>query len=299
MEISTITTFARILFQLSKTLDEYVIMSFCKFSICFEFKHIYTFLHVLSILKPNYCRSSDDGIVIFCLANGEISFERFDYRETIQFTNIYTLEMANDLELKSSHMILSSDKIDLIVYNNSSGSILRYKLNLRRKSAEISCPYERCTVEHQVIDENAIADCLSLEQQKHLEMENNRKIEVQNRKAEILEIIAKLKNEFAAIKIQNAKLPSRFQLDATAFEIDRRITDDLEWRTRQKFRTIQEELLKKIDKIRTQADRMQHIHLDTLEHWPIKITGFRLVILQCIYLSACANPIKFILIQLL
>lgn len=172
-------------------------------------------------------------------------------------------------------MILSSDKINLIVYNNSSGSILRYKLNLGGKNAENACAYERCAIEHQVVDENAIANCLSLEQQKQLELENNRKIEVQKRKAEVLEIIAKLKNEFAAIKIQNAKLPCRFQLDASAFEIDRRITDDLEWRTRQKFKTIQAELLKKIEEIRTQADRMQHIYLDNLEHWPITITGFR------------------------
>lgn len=187
--------------------------------------------------------------------------------------------MAHDFKLESVEMIFTTDKRNLIVYN-SCGSILRYKLKLgQNQTAGIINVYERCTVEHQLVDENTIANCLSLEQQKELELENNRKIEVQKRKAEILEIIAKLKNELATIKIQNAKLPCKFQLSTAAFEIDRRITEDLEWRTHQKFKTIQAELLRKIDKIRTQADRMKQIYLDNLEHWPISITGFRYVVL--------------------
>ncbi|XP_055326896.1 uncharacterized protein LOC129580473 [Sitodiplosis mosellana] len=235
--------------------------------------------NIFSVIKDsgriNYYVIFDNGIVFFCLTSGKISVERFNYGEAILFTDIFTLEMPRDFELESVHMLFTTDKMNLIVYNNSSGSILRYNLKLRSQNAENSNVYERCTVEHQLVDESAITNCLSLEQQKQLELENNRKIQVQKRKAEVLEIIAKLKNEFAAVKIKHAKLPSKFHLNATAFEIDRRITDDLKWRTQQKFKTIQAELLKKIEKIRTQADRMQQIYLDNLEHWPITITGFR------------------------
>lgn len=216
--------------------------------------------------------------VIFCLATGEISVERFDYGTVIQFTNVYALEMPQEFDLNSVCMTVTSDKANLIIYN-SSGSILRYKLKLTNEDTdEITSVYKPCSIEHQLVDETATVNCLSLEQQKQVELENIRKIHVQQRKAEILEIIGKLKNEFAAIKHENAQLPQKFQLDATAFEIDKRIRDDLQWRTQQKFKTIQAELLRKIDKIRMQAERMEHIYLDNLEHWPITITGFRCVL---------------------
>lgn len=214
--------------------------------------------------------------------SGELSVERFSYNDSVQFTNIFTLELPHDFELDSIYMIFSSDKANLIVYN-SNGSILRYKLKLTTDMVENVSIYKPCTKVHEIVDEHTILNCLSLEQQKQLELENHRKIQVQQRKAEILEIIAKLKHEFVAIKNENTKLPGKFQLDAREFEIDKRITDDLEWRTQQKFKTIQAELLKKIDKIRTQAERMEQIYLEHLEHWPITITGFRFVVTFCNY----------------
>lgn len=194
----------------------------------------------------------------------------------IKFTRVYTLEMPQNFELESTYMTITSDRMNLIVYN-SNGSMLRYKLKLANENIESTYVYEPCTIEHQLLNEDGFTNCLSLEQQKQLELENKRKIQVQKRKAEILEIIAKLKNELAAIKDQNTKLPQKFQLSTASFEIDKRIKDDLEWRTQQKFKTIQAELLKKIDKIRTQAERMENIYLENLEHWPITITGFRYV----------------------
>lgn len=191
--------------------------------------------------------------------------------------------MPQNFELESTYMLVTSDKMNLIVYN-SIGSMLRYKLKLATENVESTYVYEPCTIEHQPLNEDVFINCLSLEQQKQLELENHRKIQVQKRKAEILEIIAKLKNELAAIKDQNIKLPHKFQLSAASFEIDKRIKDDLEWRTQQKFKTIQAELLKKIDKIRTQAERMENIYLENLEHWPITITGFRYVTFCSMYI---------------
>lgn len=171
-------------------------------------------------------------------------------------------------------MMFSYDNTNLIIFN-SSGSILSYKWEMATNKNEISTVFKPCVIEHEFVDENTISICLSLEQQKQLELESNRKIQVQNRKAEIMDFIAKLKNEFNSIKEKNRQLPERFQLTKEAFDIDKRINDDLEYRTQEKFKVIQNELQRKINKMRSQAERMEHIYLDNLQHWPITITGFR------------------------
>lgn len=137
--------------------------------------------------------------------------------------------------------------------------------------------YAPCSIEHNFVDDVAggLACSMTLEQQKQCEAENERKVQVQRQKAEILEIITKLKNDFAAIKDQNCKLPPKFRLEMDAFEIDKRITNDLEQRTEEKFQIIQSELQKKINKMRKQAERMENLYLNRLEHWPVAITGFR------------------------
>lgn len=176
--------------------------------------------------------------------------------------------------MNAPRIIFNRNSSILIVYN-SNGSILRYKWKTNNETIQSTYIYAPCQLHHQFCDENFSSDKLSLEQQKQFEVENNRKIQLQKRKTELLEIIAKLKNQFIEIKDRNSNLPKQYQLDDASFEIDKRITDDLERRKQQKFKAIQNELQRKIDKIRHQAERMEHLYLDNLEHWPITLTGFR------------------------
>lgn len=171
-------------------------------------------------------------------------------------------------------MMFSYDNTNLIIFN-ANGSILSYKWGMASNKNKMSTVYKPCEIEHEFIDENTISICLSLEQQKQLELESNRKIQVQKRKAEIMDFIAELKNEFSSIKEKNKQLPERFRLPNDAFDIDKRINDDLEYRTQEKFKVIQNELQRKINRMRSQAERMEYIYLDNLQHWPITITGLR------------------------
>lgn len=215
--------------------------------------------------------------VILCLKNGELSIERFHWHEPVKFSNVCVIPLSYNFKMET-HLLFSHDNMNLIIYN-SSGSIISYKWKMIRAKNENISIYRPCAIEHKIVDEIITFGCLSLEQQKQVELKNNRKIQVQKRKAEILEIIANLKNEFCSIKEKNGQLPENFRLPNESFEIDKRITDDLEWRTQEKFKVIQTELQRKIDKMRSQAERMEHTYLDNLQHWPITITGFRYVTL--------------------
>lgn len=212
--------------------------------------------------------------MIFCLIHGELSVQQVEFHQRTSFTNLFSLSLPQICEMESPRITFNNERTNLIVYNPG-GYILSYKWKMATKMMKTSFYYTPCVIKHQFVDDDVSADCLSLEQQKQFEEENNRKIAIQKRKTEVLEIIGKLKNEIAEIKERNDKLPEKFRLNAASFEIDERITDDLEQRTQQKFKAIRNELQRKVDKIRTHAERMEHLYLDDLEHWPITLAGFR------------------------
>lgn len=211
---------------------------------------------------------------MFCLANGKLSVQRVNFHQSTRFSPVFSIEMPSDFEMQSRRIIFNRNTSILIVYN-SLGSILRYKWKTMIETEQESYNYAPCQINHQFCDESFGSDAYSLEQLKQFEVENNRKIQVQKRKTELLEIIAKLKNQFNEIKERNSKLPEKYQLDEAAFELDKRITDDFEKRKQEKLTTIRSELQQKIEKIRHQAERMEHLYLDNLEHWPITLAGFR------------------------
>lgn len=224
--------------------------------------------------------------MVFCHANAHLLVQQIDFNQPYKFSHIYSIMLPQNFEINGPCLTLSSNMKNVIV-SNLCGLILNYELNLGIKSTQqMSCAYTPCRISHAFIDDDDFtSDDLSLEQQKQLEAEQIRKMCVQKRKTEILEIIAKLKNEFIEIKHRNSQLPEQFRLDETAFEIDKRITEDLEQKTQQKFHSIQIELQRKIDRIRHQAERMEHLYLDNLEHWPVILTGFRYVIQCCLQKS--------------
>lgn len=231
---------------------------------------------------PMFSRNyfSDKEFAIFCRAteefSGELSVEKIECHNPVRFSNVCSLHLSTDYDMPCPRIDFSNHSKHFIIYD-SCGAILSYSWNVSENRDEDASVYKPCLIEHRFIDDNITSDCLSLEQQKQFEEELRRKAQVRERKTEMLEKIAKLKNEFIAIKEKNNELPEKYRLPAAAFDIDKRIIDDLKWRTAQKFKAIQGEMQRKIDRIRTQAERMEHIYLDNLEHWPIIITGFRYV----------------------
>lgn len=255
-----------------KTPNESVIVRCCK---CANSIHLVRMLRNIYILSISFFFLSDNEHVVFCQINGELSVHYVDFHQSTRFSHVFSTEIPSNFEMNAPRLNFNHDTSILIVYN-SHGSILRYKWKTDKETIQkVSHIYVPCQIDHQFCDENFDSNVLSLEQQKQFEVENKRKIQLQKRKTEMLEIIARLKNQFIEIKERNGKLPNKYRLDDTAFEIDKRITHDLEQRKQQKFKAIQSELQRKIDKIRHQAERMEHLYLDNLEHWPVILTGFR------------------------
>lgn len=116
---------------------------------------------------------------------------------------------------------------------------------------------------------------LSLEQQKQIEVENNRKAEVEARKLKIIEMFTNLREEFQGIRMENEKLPEKFRLSEDCFDVDSRITDDLERKANLDFENMQSEMHEKINRLKQHTDRIDNAFLSNIEHWPTVLTGFR------------------------
>lgn len=178
------------------------------------------------------------------------------------------------LDLDIFSFILTSDAEYLIAYNQT-GSILMYKWETDSKPSQIPFHNKACDVKHTHIDDTFDSTLLSLEQQKHVEVENNRKAEIESNRMKIREIFDNLKIEFKALKRRNNDLPNEYRLPEDAFEIDSRITEDFQQKTNAELNSMRNEMNMKINRLKQCHERIQKAYLSNVEHWPTTLTGFR------------------------
>lgn len=178
------------------------------------------------------------------------------------------------LDLDTFNFILTSDTEYLIAYNQT-GNILMYKWKTESKPSQIAFQNKACDVKHPHIDDTFDSTLLCLEQQKYVEVENNRKAEIESKKIKILEMFDNLKMEFKAIKRRNSDLPNEYRLPENAFEIDSRITEDFQQKTNAELDSMRNEMNRKINGLNQCHERIRNAYLSNLEHWPTALTGFR------------------------
>lgn len=178
------------------------------------------------------------------------------------------------LNLDTFNFILTSDADYLIAYNQT-GSILMYKWKTESKPSHIAFHNKACDVKHPHIDDTFDSTLLSLEQQKHVEVENNQKGEIESKRMKILEMFDNLKMEFKAIKRRNNDLPNEYRLSEDAFEIDSRITEDFQQKTNDELDSMRNEMNTKINRLKQCHERIRNAYLSNMEHWPTALTGFR------------------------
>lgn len=135
--------------------------------------------------------------------------------------------------------------------------------------------HRKCVKNHSNVYDDIDPNHLSLEQQKQIELEKYHMDKMNSRKKEILKIFEKLKNEFNEIKERNNVLPARFRLPQESFEIDERISEDIQKNAQNELRLMEEEMKSKIDSIKSYGKRIEHALLGNIVHWPTTLCGFR------------------------
>lgn len=195
-----------------------------------------------------------------------------------KFVELQSLQMHDNINGQVTSLGVSFDN-KYLFSTGSDGNIFVYKCNLKQSVAEYH------NDQMQKIDWSLLAipqitdifdsNSLSLEQEKQKAVANEKSLKVNTRKAEILEIIGQLKNEFDQIKKRNYRLPESMQLTSTALEIDQRITEDLQHEFDQQMEMVRKEQSAEIKKIQLFKSKIDEVLLSNIECWPISLLGIR------------------------
>lgn len=213
--------------------------------------------------------------LVLGLSNGKIAVELINFDNENRLSNIFVFDIAHDFGMQCPYFCFSFDCSNLIVFN-ANGTILCFNWNYIPAKNQIFYAYKPCvSTHHSSIEYETDSDNLTLEQQKQKEVEKREIKRIEARKAELSQTIANLKREFDIIKDRNDKLPKKFQLPLTEFDIDQRINDEMEQKAEIALKKMRDEMQKKIVAIKSRAERIEHVFLDNLEHWPITLKGFR------------------------
>lgn len=192
-----------------------------------------------------------------------------------RLTTKFCIPSTNEIKIQPNGLCFTNDYQRLLSFE-ANGCIACFEWNMKPTNhVPISYTFQKCSRAHVTIPDISDPDRLSLEQQKRNEMQNIRKEKMSLHKTEIMKIFEKLKSEFSEIKERNNKLPVRFQLPLESFEIDRRISEDLQKMALNELTSMREAMKNKIDFIEAHGKRIHGAFLSNVEHWPTILRGFR------------------------
>lgn len=154
------------------------------------------------------------------------------------------------------------------------GNIFSYKLKL----PYFGDIYETMPMQFKKpLDTDDIHDVnfLSLEQKKQKDYKDERTRFVDEKKSQMLEVLAILKLDFAAIKTRNEALPPTQQLSNEELELDERITHDLQKDFERQMNSVRGRMAFDVEKSKLLKNKVENFLTNNLECWPIEVIGIR------------------------
>lgn len=119
------------------------------------------------------------------------------------------------------------------------------------------------------------ANRLSLEQEKSMAVAQVNAARANRKKSDILEKINSLRIEFEMLNERNSSLPVSMQLSEKDFEIDSRITNDIQAEIERDIEADRIEYFAEMNKIRLQWSRIDTVLLNNVDCWAISLIGIR------------------------
>lgn len=116
---------------------------------------------------------------------------------------------------------------------------------------------------------------LSLEQEKSVAVAQVNAKRANKKKSDILEMINSLRIEFEVVNERNSRLPESMQLSKKDFEIDSRITDDIQAEIERHIEADRVEHFTEMNKIRLQWSKIDTVLLNNVDCWAISLIAVR------------------------
>lgn len=127
----------------------------------------------------------------------------------------------------------------------------------------------------QVVPDIVDATFLSLEQQKAKDDYDRRMAIANDRKNAVLAVIQTHQQEFDKLMQRNEVLPPSQKIPLSEFELDPRITADLDTQFGNEMALLQRKAAYDIEKVKLGVAKLKDFYLKPLETFPIEVPGLR------------------------
>lgn len=116
---------------------------------------------------------------------------------------------------------------------------------------------------------------LSSEEEKRKKNDDERHLVCDAEKKKVLAVLEEYKQRFRVIWEQNHSLPESQRLDDRAFELDPRITDDLNATLERKMKMAQREMEFDVERTQIGVRKLKSYFIEPLDSFPIQVLGIR------------------------
>lgn len=212
---------------------------------------------------------------MFGFANGHITVNQLTIDESHRFIECQSLQMHDKLNGKIKSLQFSFDQkkffsagVDGNLFLYSTASMHKYLQQPASTSKSDAFDYPEA---EDICDANR----QSLEQEKLMIIAQANAERVDRKKSEILELINHLRIEFDLVNERNSRLPESMRLNETDFDIDSRITDDIQAEIERQTEADRMENLIEMNKICLQWSKVDKMLLHNVDCWAISLLGIR------------------------
>lgn len=170
-------------------------------------------------------------------------------------------------------MNFSFDK-QFVFTGGADGNLFFYRWNRELRPVQAVPPKMPQQLEVEVEDITDIC-YLSLEEEKQ-KADHDRRLEIAlARKNEVMQIIAKCKEEYDALIKRNKALPVSQQIPWSELELDPRITQSLQKRFDSEMELVKQKKAFDVEKVKLAGEKLRKYYLEPLESYPIEVVGIK------------------------
>lgn len=213
------------------------------------------------------------SFLIFGLSNGMIRVTRIKEDDPSDLSDYWQLGMHDNTDGVVTSIVFSYDR-EYLFTSGSDGNLFQYQWKGERTEYNIPrCPEEWIPIPN--IDDGDDEKMLSSEEEKRKTNADERHTVCDAEKRKVLNVLAECKERFNRIWEQNQSLAESQRLEESVFELDPRITEDLNATLERKMKMAQREMEYDVERTQIAVRKLKSYFIDSLDSFPIQVLGIR------------------------
>lgn len=196
--------------------------------------------------------------------------------DTTDLDDYWQLGMHDNENGTITSIVFSGDPLKEYLFTSGcDGNLFQYKWTHGTENDEvISLSAETWTPLLEITDVSDL-EMLAYEQEKRKINDDQRHTVCEANKMKVLHILNEFKDRFNRIWSQNESLPESQRVQSDVFELDRRITDDLNETLERKMKMAQREMQYDVEKAKIGVRKLKTYFIDPLESFPIEVLAIK------------------------